>query len=144
MAPRTNSFPGGIGGSFKRSNGSSHDEPEAQRYARAESGTTSIGKPFDAVQALSTPCSTRHSPGITRAIHSPCSSLHPLLYVPSYCEVRRGLLRAQVAPRQEMPNLVDISLRAANAINLAAARHTEPYGRRRPGGTRTECDDDMR
>ena len=53
----------------------------------------------------------------------------------SYCEVRRGLLRVQVAPRQEMPNLSDLSLETGEP-NRAAARHTEPYGRRRPGGTR--------
>ena len=47
-----------------------------------------------------------------------------------------GLLRAQVAaPRQEMPNLSDLSLRIANT-NRAAARLPEPYGRRRLGGAR--------
>jgi hypothetical protein len=43
----------------------------------------------------------------------------------SYCEVRRGLLRVQVAPRQEMPNLVDLSIVAASARGRARMRR--PY-----------------
>ena len=43
-----------------------------------------------------------------------------------------GLDRVQVVP-QEMPNLVDLSLRIANQIALVRA--TELYGLRQPGDT---------
>jgi hypothetical protein len=69
MAPRTNSFgpPGGAGGGFKRSNGSSHDEPEAQRHARAESGTTSIGRrPSNAAVGLTAAAPTPFAAGTQR------------------------------------------------------------------------------
>ena len=49
----------------------------------------------------------------------------------SYCEVRRGLLRVQVASRNAE---FSGSFAENSARNRAAARHTEPYGRRRPGG----------
>ena len=75
------------------------------------------------------PFRSRHSPGLSFVRYEPCSEqCH--LQVRVEATVRcAGLLtcRAQVAPRQEMPNLDDLTLRTAHAIGLLRATQS-PIG----------------
>jgi hypothetical protein len=64
---------------------------------------------------------SRHSPGLSFANYDPCSEqCH--LQVQAEATVRcAGLQRAQVAPRQEMPNLVDLSFRLGGTRNMTVS-----------------------